>query len=261
MVFRYVARSIPLMLMMLVASRAMAQVPEKPGDEETVVRWQTTATISIMLQNGVTDQRQIAMSGESFRQIPEGHPDAWKYAIQGDYTYASVKIGDAFTAVADSQRLSFTAEREMTEHLFFVVRPAFKRNEIQGVEYRLEGLGGLGVEVHEGKFAEVDVIGVAGGVRQEKGVPEADGSSFVVGTVQTSQWALAQGWGLRQMLLYLQPLDDSDDYRLQLQTALTGAITRHLAVSIGYDFDRENLVIGASRRADRRLSVGVQLTF
>jgi hypothetical protein len=265
------------LFLLFFADAGWAQVPERPGQEEQVeakqpIQWHGDLTMSVMLQNGVTNQRQFSLSGGAFRRNPDDNALTWSYGLQGDYTFASVEIEDVFQSVADSQNIRFTAERQLSERLYFVLRPAAKRNEIQGVEYRVEELGGLGVEVHESKAAEFDVIGVIGGVQEEKGIPESDGGSFAAGAIQTSEFGLPRGWRISQMFLYLAPFDDADDYRMQLHASITGAIfrrvdpkteavTKQLGMQLSYDIDRENLVVTSTGQADRKFMVGLQLTF
>ena len=257
---RFGAAPIALLVVLVIAPRALAQVPETPGEEPKVPEWQTMATVSVLIQNGVTTQRQYSITGETAKKVPDTAPRAWSFALQGDYTYASLKIEENFQAIADSQNVRFTAERALNDNFFLVLRPAFKRNEVQNVEYRFEELGGLGVELVESNFAEIDVIGVIGAVQQDKNVPEVDGGSFVAGTVQSSEWKLSNQFKVNQTFLFLHPTQN-EDYRLQFQTALTGAITSHMALRLSYDLDRENIVAGGSTQADRKFSIGIQFTF
>jgi hypothetical protein len=211
----------------------------------------------VALQAGVTDQRSISLSGAAFRRSP----GSWSVAIEGDHTHVSVKIGEAFLTVADSQNARVTLERDLTEVLYFVIRPAFKRNEVQAVDYRFEGLLGLGVRLLRNPRAQIDVLGAGGVVSQDKNVPAVDGTDGVAGVVQTSQFALGPMWRLSELALFLRPVDGGDDYRMQFQTSLTGAIAGPLALSVSYVMDHENVVLGGSESTDRRLSIGVQVNF
>jgi hypothetical protein len=243
-----------LILSVLCASEASAQAPA-PAQPEPV-RWQGNAVVSVALSGGVSDQRTISLSSEAFRRA-----EGWSYAVQGDHTHASVKFGEDFVTVADSQNARFTAERDLSEVLYFVIRPAFKRNEVQAVDYRFEGLMGLGVRALRTPRAQLDILGASGFVSQDKNVPAVDGTSAVGGLVQTSQFVLSERWRLTQLALFLSPFNDSNDYRMQFQSALTGAIAGPLALSVSYNMDRENIVLGGNETTDRRLSVGVQINF
>jgi hypothetical protein len=245
-----------LCVVLFANSSARAQVPSPAPGAPEPVRWQGNAVVSIALQAGVSDQRTLSISADAFRRSPGG----WSFAFQADHTHASFKIGEEFQTVADSQNARFTAERDLTEVVYFVIRPAFKRNEVQGVDHRYEGLVGLGARLLRTPRALIDVLGAAGFVNQEKGVPEVDGTDGVAGVVQTSQFVLSSMWRLSELALYLRPFD-SNDYRMQFQTSLVGAIAGPLALSVAYSMDRENIVLGGSETTDRKLTIGVQVNF
>lgn len=255
--FATVAAYATILLATLGVGAAHAQVPEPdPTQAPAAIRWQGTVATSVSLQSGVTDQRMVNITGEAFRRAP-----GWSYSIQADHTYASVKLDEEFQAVADSQNARFTAERDLNETLYFVVRPAFKRNEIQAVDYRVEGLVGLGAKLSQNPRAVFDVLGVGGVISQQKNVPEVDGTNPVVGVVQTSQFVFSPTWRLSEMALILRPFNASDDYRLQFQTTLVGAIAGPLSLNVSFSLDRENVVLGGNENADRRFMVGVQVNF
>lgn len=241
--------------------QALAQVPDQtqaPGAAPEPVKWHGMVGFSAAVQSGVTDQRTVTVNGEVFKPS-EGK--GWGYSLQGDDLYSSVKIGPDFQTVANAQTLRFTAERELTDILYFVVRPAYKRNTIQAVDYRLEGLVGVGAELSRSKRAQFDVLGVTGFISQEKNVEEVDGTHPAAGIVQTAQIALNKVWRLSEMGLYLRPFGAGEDYRLQFQVVLTGQIVGPLSLNTSFSVDRENVVLGTSANADRRFSVGVQLAF
>jgi hypothetical protein len=230
-------------------------------------QWEGSATVSVALQSGVSDSRTLAIAGDATRAVAGG----WSVNLQGDHTHASFKIGEDFTTVADSQNVRLSIGRDLNEIVYLVVRPAYKRNEVQGVDHRLEGLAGLGVRVLRGARARLDVLGVGGVIDQDKNVPEVDGTDGVAGVVQTSRFILATTvdpdtqrpvptWQLSEVAMYLKPFS-SDDYRMQFQAALTGTIAGPLALSISYSMDRENIVLGSSENTDRRLNIGVQFNF
>jgi len=243
------------------AGQALAQVPDQtqaPGAAPEPVKWSGMAGLSAAVQSGVTDQRTVTVNGEVFKPS-EGR--GWGYSLQGDHLYSSVKIGPDFQTVANAQTVRFTSERQLTDVLYFVVRPAYKRNTIQAVDYRFEGLVGLGAQLSKSRRAQFDVLGVTGFISQDKNVDEVDGTHPAAGIVQTSQVALNKVWRMSEMVLYLRPFGAGADYRLQFQVGLTGQIVGPLALNTSFSIDRENVVLGSSANADRRFSVGVQLTF
>lgn len=245
---------------LLSASPVRAQVPDPaqaPAQPEPP-RWQGMAALSVSVQSGVTDQRMVNVTGEVFKPA-EGR--AWGYSLQGDHLYSSVKLGPDFTTVADAQNVRFTAERELTDILYLVARPAYKRNEIQAVDYRFEGLAGVGAQLSTDRRIRFDVLGIGGFISQQKNVPEVDGTHPAAGVVQTGQVALNSVWRVSEMALFLRPFGAGEDYRLQFQTAITGTIVGPLALNASFSVDRENVVLGASANADRRLSIGLQVNF
>lgn len=238
------------------AGAAQAQTPD-PAAAPAPVRWQGNAAVSVSIQSGVTDQRSVSVNGEAFRAAVDG----WSYSLQGDHTYASVKLGETFQTVAESQNARFTAQRALTDVLYFVIRPAFKRNEVQAVDYRFEGLAGLGAQLSKNRRVMFDVLGVGGFISQDKNVESVDGTHPVAGVVQTSQVVISPMWRLSELALFLRPFGAGDDYRMQFQTSLVGTIVGPLALNVSYNMDRENVVLGGNEKVDRRLTMGVQLNF
>lgn len=232
-------------------AEAQAQAP--PAEP---IRWQGSVNASVSIQSGVSDTRSYSLGADAFRR----NPGAWSVSIQADHNHASFKIGPDFTTVADSQNVRFTAERDLNEVLYFVLRPAYKRNEIQGVEYRFEGLAGLGARLLRQPRAQFDVLGVGGFVNQDKNVEAVNGASGVGGVVQTAMFVITPTWRAQEMALYLKPFDN-DDYRMQFQVALNGQIVGPIGLNLSYSMDRENIVIGSSEKTDRRLTVGLSVNW
>ena len=244
------------------AAAQAAQAPAAPA-----VTWDRSVTGSVSWLSSTYSQTTISLSGEATRSS-----EHWVHAIAGDETFASVKSGDTSTTVADSQALRYMGRymRTPTARVYYIVRPSYKRNATQAVDYRFEELFGVGFQVTKSDRFNLDVIPAAGGVQQKKNIEAVDGNHFAAGIYQNASGTLVekmvngrldQSWSWSQFLLYLAQPGGSDDYRLQFSAQLQGTIIPRLSLTVGYNFDKENIVLEGTQENDQRVTVGLRVAF
>jgi hypothetical protein len=228
--------------------------------------------VDLSWQAGAIDQFNIGVTGDASKMTPR-----WNYYLQGDYTYGTVTVSGVEQRVADTQHARFLAERTLTPRTFLLLRPAFKRNELQGVDYQFEQLAGYGLRVVVSERTKLHVVPVAGAIEQSKRVDPVDGLDFTAGVYQTLGYRLTPGWNLVQWFLFLQDVRQSRDHRLQGSATLAGKIIGPtpaagappaaaptgltVSLTLTYRLDRENIAFAETAENDQRVSVGVAVSF
>lgn len=248
----------------LIPTVVFAQTPPQPPPPAATpstpppVQVHSLLNIGVNIAKGVTDQVGVTVSGAVLRRSP-----LWDLALEGDEAYSQVSVQGIDQTVADAQNLKFTANRNLTPRTYLMVRPAYKRNSVQSVDYRFEELAGYGVRLADtapnGRL-QINVVPVAGAVEQKKNIPDVDGAHAAAGGFESVVYQLKPGWTFNHFFIYLLEFHARQDFRLQTTNALVGAITQHIGLNISYSVDHESIVLAGENSDDHRLSFGLSLT-
>ena len=226
-----------------------------PKEEKPHWQGQIMGAPLLLLEYGPTDQTTFALNGSIELIKPQ-----LTYSVDGDYTFGKVK-GDGFDeTVADEQRLSETVRRNLTKRTYVAVRPAFKRNKVQSIDYQFEELVGYGIILAEGPRGSLHLMPIGGAVQQKKNVPGFDGGTATAGVLQISAYKFNDVWRWQETFLFMQNFKHHDDYRSQFDAALRGKIYGPFALQIKFSNERDNVVADTENKAVRQLVLGVGLT-
>ena len=266
---RAASLSAAFLFILVGAPSAHAQQPPSPRP------WTVMFGGGLTFQNGTTDQKGINLRGAAIRLTPGS---AWAQQVDADLSYMTVSGPGFEQTVADNNSVRYLLRRQLTPRTFLAIRPAFKRNTVQGVDYRLEEIVGVGFVLAPHARLGLTVIPVAGSVQQEKNIPGIDKKTLTAGVTQTGTIILRQrridpatnqpaepddSSKIEQQFLYLTDVRNSEDRRLQAQVALENPIAGAFFVDFIYSVDHENLVLGGLEGTDQRLQVNfrIQLRF
>jgi hypothetical protein len=202
-----------------VASLCGQSLDTSPSTVAQPPTWIGSASADLSWQAGAIDQLNIGLAADVSRRTPQ-----WSYYIQADYAYGTVTTGGVRQRVTDVQHTRFIAERTLTPRTFLLIWPAFKRNELQGIDYQSEELAGYGLRLPASDRIRLHLVPVGGDIQQSKRVDTVDGRNFTAGLYQTLEYRVATGWNLVQWFLYLQDAGESAEYRLQGTAMLQGKI-------------------------------------
>lgn len=230
-----------------------APAPQAPDPD--AIHWSSNATLGLGWQAGTADTVSVTLLGELVAASARR-----SYTLQGDHTYLKVE-GPGYSLVqAHNEHLRFSYRQNFRPHMYFIGHLAYRRDEVQRVDYHFEQLAGVGFWTGSAA-GRIDVIPVFGFTQQEKNVPGLDRNSAAAGVFQQAIGRLGPQWSLTQSFLYLHDFDGENDYRMQVRANLAGKIAGPLALSVTYMADHENIVIVGSDSTNQRLSVGLQLQF
>jgi hypothetical protein len=218
--------------------------------------WHGTVTVGLTLQSGLADQVGIDVGGAVLRHAPP-----WSTLFEASYTYATVNAGGIDQTVADVQNHRLLLRRDLTPRTFLLFRPSYTRNTVLRVDYRIEELVGFGFRVAHRAGLTLNLVPVIGAVQQHKHLPAVDGGTGTAGLFESVEYRINPAWSLQQLLLYLQDFTDSEDRRIQMLAALTGAIRGPVGLRLSYTLDRENVVLALKGQTEQRVVAGVTVKF
>ncbi len=237
-------------LAVLAASSAWAQNPAAPPPTELTA---DLGFVSVSGNTAVTTvnigQRLVRrLAPWEFRQdlaLVYGRTDGvessnlWRAALRGDY--------------AVSSRLAIYA------------RTGFERNKFAGIDARFaEGLGGVLKVLETG----VDQMDLQAGLEatQQESLDRMD-SFMSLRAAMSWKHALGASASFFQSVEVLPNLDDSDDLRVNSETALVAPLSQRVGIKASYQvrFDNQPALNAAGtaplRKSDRILSTSIQISF
>jgi hypothetical protein len=210
----------------------------------------------VQWHGAATDQAGFNLAGGLLRAAP-----IWNQSLEGDTTYLRVSAKAFKQTVADSQNLRYTLQRDLNPRVFLAVRPAFKRNEVQKVDYRFEQIVGVGFRLVQKPKVQFAVVPMAGLVQQEKHIPTLNNKTEVAGVLETIAVPFNAMSSFTEMYLYQADLRNTDDYRMQFELRLNTQIAGPFGIQLAYTFDRENIVLGTVQQADQDFRVNFNYRF
>lgn len=232
-----------------------APTPAAAPPNPNALHWTSSVTAGLAWTAATTDSTSVNLSGGV-----TGVSERRTYDLQATHAYYKVE-GPSFSQVGvDNQNVAATFRQTLSKHTYLAIRPSYKRDAVQKVDYVFQELVGLGFWAG-GPRGRIDFIPVVGLVQQEKNLPAVDGNSATAGIYQLAAAKLNANWSLSQSFLFLNNFNDGDDYRMQAMAALTGKIAGPLGLQLSYTADHENLVVAGSDSTSQSVSVGLQLQF
>lgn len=246
--------ALALLLGLSAASEAHAQTAPPPAPPPR--GWHGTFGGGVQWHAAATDQTGFNLGGALLRVSP-----IWSQALDGDLTYAKVKTTGLDQIVADAQNVRYTLQRDLRPRVFMALRPAFKRNEVQGVDYRFEETVGVGFRLVQQPKAQITVVPTLGLVQQEKNIAALNNETASGGVLQTVTVAINAMSSFSQMLQYQADLQNTDDNRLQFEMRLNTQIAGPIGLQLTYLFDRENIVVAGVNSADQDLRLSFNFRF
>ena len=137
---------------------------------------------------------------------------------------------------------------------------AFDRNRFAGLARRFEEGAGITVAVVRGVRSELDLEGGISLVQQRPTAAVADANFSAARAAGRYVHRLSDAAHLRQALEVLANLQQTEDVRLNSETALVAPLSRRLALKVSYVIRFDNLPEPGFETTDRLLTTALQLT-
>lgn len=175
-------------------------------------------------------------------------------------TFAVVygRTGDSTTT--NQWKASVRSDFEVAGPLGLYARGAFERNTTAGIARRFEEAAGLAAQILTLERTTLDAeVGAA--LNQQTSTADVT-TSFASGRAAFSfkQFLSATAFAT-QDLEALPNFDETDDLRLNSETALTAPISTRIAVKLAYTIKFDNVPEPGFEKTDRIFSAGIQVVF
>ncbi|NNG15538.1 MAG: DUF481 domain-containing protein [Gemmatimonadales bacterium] len=153
-------------------------------------------------------------------------------------------------------------DREITPRLGAFGLAGWERNKFAGISRRFEEALGLAYKVLTGEKSLLDFeAGVSLNQQRSTLIGVAD-DNFVAGRAAGMyRYNFSESAFLTQLLEFLPNLEESDDYRVNSETALVAALSKQIALKLGYVVRYDNLPEPGFKETDRLFTSGIQVNF
>ncbi len=239
---------------LLAASSAHSQVTLKPDGE-----WRSLFTAGANASTGNTSQLSVNLAGEGVRLTN------WdKISVKGQIAYARSQ------GVQTTERglLGGQYNRDLNPLWFGFGSGDFVRDEPANISSRYSVAGGIGrhmikrddltFDLSAGlgytRDEYVNAANVAGAFRDEYGRPE-------LVLAEESSHRLTQTTSFRQKFTLLPNLRDSGEYRANLDTSVSVAMTKSLNLTAGFNYRFDSDPGIGLKKTDMQLVTGVSVRF
>ena len=242
---------------------AAAQDPAAPSD--------TVRAVSIVADFGLVD----AAGNSDVTSFTASERLEWKPAASRwilSQTFKAVYGRTDGETSAESYRGSARADRRFTDHLqlfvaggrevghFRVVAGGFERDRFAGISRRFEELVGVGARLLDRPRHTLEIeAGTA--FTQQRSIADVDDNFVAARGAATWQYKFTDAASLRQQVEVLENLEETDDLRINSETALVAPLSRRIAIKVAYVICFDNVPEPTFGKTDRVLSSGVQVSF
>ena len=153
-------------------------------------------------------------------------------------------------------------DREITPRLAVFGIGGWERNKFAGISRRFEEAFGLAYKVLTGGKSLLDFEAGLSLNQQRSTLAGVADDNFVAGRAAGKyRYNFSEPAFLTQLVEVLPNLEESDDYRLNSETALVAALSKQIALKLGYVVRFDNLPEPGFKETDRLFTSGIQVNF
>jgi putative salt-induced outer membrane protein len=153
-------------------------------------------------------------------------------------------------------------DREITPRLTAFGLAGWERNKFAGISRRFEEAVGLAYKVLVGEKSLLDFEAGVSLNQQRSTLAGVADNNFVAGRAAGMyRYNFSESAFLTQLVEFLPNLEESDDYRLNSETALVAALSKQIALKLGYVVRFDNLPELGFKKTDRLFTSGIQVNF
>ena len=245
------ARFVVVLAPVLAAAAPLAaQDPAAPAD--------TVRPVTVVADFGLVDAAGNSdVTSFTASERLEWKPEASRWILSQTFKAVYGKTDGATSA--ESYRGSVRADRRISDQLQLFVAGGFERDRFAGVSRRFEELVGIGARLVDRPRHSLEVEAGAA-FTQQRSTADLDDNFMAARGAATYQFKLTDAATFRQQLEVLENLEETDDLRLNSETALVAPLSRRIAIKIAYVIRFDNIPEPGFRKTDRVLSSGMQVS-
>ena len=153
-------------------------------------------------------------------------------------------------------------DREITLRFAAFGLGGWERNKFAGISRRFEEAFGLAYKVLTGGKSLLDFEAGFSMNQQRSTLAGVADDNFVAGRAAGKyRYNFSESAFLTQLVEVLPNLEESDDYRLNSETALVAALSKQIALKLSYVVRFDNLPEPGFKETDRLFTSGIQVNF
>ncbi|MEM8931001.1 MAG: DUF481 domain-containing protein [Acidobacteriota bacterium] len=235
--------------LLVLASLPVAAEEAEPATEEPP--WSVSLGLSYLATSGNSDTETAGLAFEAERT-----PDPWGMTVKANFDRA--EENDNLTA--ERYLLGIRGTRTLGERWDAFVGVSAEQDEFSGIDLRtLIEAGG----VYHALTGPTHVLDVDLGLTwtdEDRLAPAPDVDSIGALAGLTYTWAISETASFSQRLIVYPNFDESDDWRLESDTAITTSLNERFALQFGYSLRHRNLPIGTNDDTDTTTKVSLVWT-
>lgn len=238
-------------LIATVAPLALMVAGPLPAQEEAKRPWQLQTDFGLVNTAGNTSTTTLNAGERGSYQT-----GAWTFAQQFSVVYGETDGRKS----AESYRAVLRGDHALTKRVGLYVLGAWDRNRFAGVARRFEEGGGFSFKAIAGEETTLSLEAGLGGTQQRD--LAGTSRSFVTGRGALLLKQMLNDRAYVQQLAEVLPnLKQSDDVRIESETALVAPLSSHIALKAGYVVHFDNRPEPGFEKTDRFLTSGLQVVF
>ena len=236
------------LIVLLAAAPVLAQ--EEEAEEEPL--WKGSLGLAYLGTSGNSDTSSFGLEFDAERR-----PAPWGFTLTGRFNRSE----DQGVLTAERYLLSGRAVRALSERWEVFGGLAAEKDVFAGYDLQLMVTAGATYKALIGPKHFLSFDGGLTYTDENRIDPNPDESFLGAMLGLDYEFKITDSASLSQALLFLPNFDDTDDWRLRSETALTAAINSWLALKLGYEVRYRNQPIGDADSTDTTSSASVVFSF
>lgn len=232
------------------AAAEAAEPAEDKNEKEPEPAWNTRIGLSYLSTSGNTDTQ----SGGLDLRV-ERRPDPWGL----DFSALITRAEESGITTADRTFATLRGVRELGKRWQVFTGLSHEEDRFAGIEQRRILEAGTTYEALPGPIHTLSVDLGLNATHEDLVEPDPDSDYMGALAGIDYEWKLSETASLGQRLVYYADFEDSANWRLKSNTAISANLTTRLALRVSYDLRHRNQPIGASDDTDTETRISLVL--
>ena len=217
-----------------------------------------SATVGASLETGRTDQTGVQVQFEGKRP----YSATGLFDVTFGYVHATAAPpGDATLrqTVADRLTATFDVEQNFRTRLVMMLRAQALRDPVAQIRYRIAEGAGFGVRLG-GRRMQMRLLPGVAFLNDDMDTIYV-GFKIHYGLYEDITATITPAWTFSHYLSVSRNFSDSQDYIINIDAKLTGAVTRRLAIQLSYQYNFEKRLPPTVEPDYQKTMAGLQINF
>ncbi len=215
--------------------------------------WGGGAEINANITSGNTDIQTVGASAEvDFKAMP------WTTSVKAGFMRNRTDGIDRARRITGALRTG----TNITNNVDFFALGTYMQNRFRGIEHQYMVTPGIGIYPINSDQISIRFEGGLGWMKEEYTIAPAAMRNFTVGTVGLGmRFKLTDVADLTNDLLYILPISNSDDWRLNNTAGIVTAMSNTVSLKVAHIVEYRKLPVPGFHATDNTTTAGVILKF